>query len=158
MAVDYAQNTHPLHHVGLTVSDIGASVAFYAKLGFTPDEPEIVEVRGPWIQAVTGYEDAHLLITVIALGDVALELLQYLAPTGSSRATVATRDAGSAHIAVRVEDIDAEVERLRGEGVEFVSEPQTIPPGNKSLSGARVVYLIDPDGNTAELCQGAPVS
>lgn len=156
MGVNYATNQHPLHHFGLTVANIEESVAFYAKLGFTPTDPDVVEVSGEWIQNVTGFDDANLRITVVSLGDVALEFLQYLAPTGDRKTTIATSDAGSAHIAVRVEDIDAEVERLRGEGLEFVSDPQTIPPGNKALSGARVVYLRDPDGNTAELCQGAP--
>lgn len=153
MAADYAKSKAPLHHIGLTVANIERSLEFYCKLGFEPRNPEVTEVSGPWIEAVTGYDDARLRITVISLGGLNLELLEYVTPTGKKSAGIETRDAGSAHVAIRADDINAEYERLKKEGLEFKSAPQTIPPGNKSLSGAIVAYLLDPDGNTAELVQ-----
>jgi hypothetical protein len=50
-----------------------------------------------------------------------------------------------------VEDAIAEYERLRVEGVEFVSAPQAITAGvNK---GGYTCYFVDPDVITLELVQ-----
>src|SRR5438128_5817707 len=44
-----------------------------------------------------------------------------------------------------VEDVDAEAERLRGLGVEFLSGPADRPWGHRTL------HLLDPDGFVVEL-------
>ena len=59
-----------------------------------------------------------------------------------------TYNPGSAHIAVSVDDVFAEVERLSALGVKFRSQPITIREG--AFAGARAVYGIDPDGYTVE--------
>ena len=46
-----------------------------------------------------------------------------------------------------VEDVDAEAERLRGLGVEFISGPVDRPWGHRTL------HLLDPDGFVVELAQ-----
>ncbi|WP_101952509.1 VOC family protein [Mycobacterium sp. 3519A] len=72
--------------------------------------------------------------------------------------TVALFGAGSAEPAANrsaitefiVEDVDAEFERLRGELTEVVTEPTTMPWGNRAL------LFRDPDGNLVNLF--APVT
>ena len=67
---------------------------------------------------------------------------------GSTR-TVAMFGAGSAHpadnhtaiIEFRVDDVDAEYDRIRQSPTDFVNEPTTMPWGNRSL------LFRDPDGN-----------
>ena len=49
-----------------------------------------------------------------------------------------------------VDDIDAEAERLRGLGVEFLSGPVDRPWGHRTL------HLLDPDGFVVELAQNIP--
>ena len=59
------------------------------------------------------------------------------------------------HIAFDVTDIDAEYERLKAAGVEFISPPQKLGAGCASC------YLYDPDGNLVELQEiliGSPMT
>jgi len=51
--------------------------------------------------------------------------------------------AGSGNIAIeiRVKNVDAEYERLKGLGIEFVKLPETYPWGSRSF------WFKDPDGN-----------
>jgi lactoylglutathione lyase len=49
-----------------------------------------------------------------------------------------------------VDDVDAEAERLRGLGVEFLSGPVDRPWGHRTL------HLLDPDGFVVELAQKIP--
>jgi lactoylglutathione lyase len=49
-----------------------------------------------------------------------------------------------------VDDVDAEAERLRGVGVEFLSGPVDRPWGHRTL------HLLDPDGFVVELAQKIP--
>src|SRR5918999_215695 len=49
-----------------------------------------------------------------------------------------------------VGDVDAEAERLRGLGVEFLSGPVDRPWGHRTL------HLLDPDGFVVELAQNIP--
>lgn len=51
---------------------------------------------------------------------------------------------GSITIGIQVEDVDAEYERLKAMGVEFVTLPTTYPWGN------RACWFRDPDGNIVD--------
>lgn len=55
-------------------------------------------------------------------------------------------DHGICHLAFEVKDIDAEVARLRGAGVPFLSDP--VPQAY-----VKVCYGRDPDGNLFELIE-----
>ena len=56
------------------------------------------------------------------------------------------KDPGLRHLALAVDDFDAEYERLRAAGVAFVSEPA-------AAKGVRTVFFTDPDGNYLHLVQ-----
>ena len=58
------------------------------------------------------------------------------------------RTAGANRIHLEFDDLSAEVERLRGEGMTFLSDVVTAPGGSQIL-------LADPDGNLVELFQPA---
>ena len=53
---------------------------------------------------------------------------------------------GLRHLALAVDDFDAEYARLRAAGVQFLDEPQ-------QAKGVRVVYFADPEGNYLHLIQ-----
>lgn len=140
------------HHVGLTVGDIEKSVEFYKLLGFTRDGDKPFAVKDRWIKTMTGFPDAHLLIQNLVLGNgTILELLQYVAPKGTNSGPIPTCNTGSAHVAVAVDDIDAEYKRLSSAGVRFRSEPITVSA--EAAEGVRACYGIDPDGYTFEILQ-----
>ena len=121
-----------LASVRYIVDDVPAAVAFYTThLGFTAayDSPPFADVRrGP------------------------LRLLLSGPSTSGARATpddAAT--AGRNRIHLIVEDLDAEIDRLRAAGLTFRSNPVTGPGGSQIL-------LADPAGNLIELFQPAPSS
>jgi uncharacterized glyoxalase superfamily protein PhnB len=49
-----------------------------------------------------------------------------------------------------VDDLDAEVERLRSNGVHVLREPEAMPWGE------RIASVVDPDGNPVALCAEKP--
>lgn len=142
---------HSFNHVGLTVSDIAESARFYSLFGFTPEKPDAVVCDDQWIKVMSGYPDADLRIAWMELDGMTLELLQYESPAGGVSTPLATKDAGSAHVAVELDDVEAEHARLTSEGVEFRSAPITVPDG--PWAGVKAVYAVDPDGNVIELIQ-----
>jgi catechol 2,3-dioxygenase-like lactoylglutathione lyase family enzyme len=112
------------------VGDVPAAVAFYTgHLGFTPGpvaSPAFAEVfRGP------------------------LRLLLSGPASSGARATPdGARTAGRNRIHLEFDDLAAEMDRLRGEGVSFTGDVVTGPGGSQIL-------LTDPDGNLVELFQPA---
>jgi catechol 2,3-dioxygenase-like lactoylglutathione lyase family enzyme len=105
------------------------------------------------VQAGIDFYTTHLGFTLLsnpapAFADVvhgSLRLL--LSGPGSSGARATPADAamsGRNRIHLIVEDLDAEIDRLRAAGVPFRSEPTTGP-------GGRQILVADPSGNLVEL-------
>ena len=107
-----------IHHVAVVVDDLDQAVGFYTRaLGFRLSTGRPGNLRpGAWLD----------------VGDQQLHLV--LGEPGPARGQ---------HFAVLVDDLDAEVRRLRAEGFD-VSDP--VPVG-----AARQSFLADPSGNTIEL-------
>jgi len=83
-------------------------------------------------------------IVFVSLGGTQIELFG----TGQAGAAAGAGDAvGFKHLALLVDDIDAEYERLKAAGVEFPMVPTTVE------SGLRIAFFKDPDGNALELMQ-----
>lgn len=148
-----------VHHVGITVSDLDRSVAFYHDvLGL-----QFVVPPTPW------FEGDHLARGLGVLPPVALrvalfevgegatwfEVLQYRTPPSTTRQALPQSDIGAAHVAFHVDDIATTFAELRSKGVPFNSEPNTVDDG--PLAGWRWVYFTDPDGHTMELVEVAYV-
>jgi catechol 2,3-dioxygenase-like lactoylglutathione lyase family enzyme len=96
-------------------------------------------------------QPAEILIADMVVGDSLIEFIQYLQPRSlpyHGNPSVA----GSAHIALRTDDIESERARLEEAGVRFhtpirtVEDPETTP--------WRWCYFRDPDGICVELVQG----
>ncbi|MDO3700371.1 VOC family protein [Micromonospora sp. C28SCA-DRY-2] len=109
------------------------------------------------VQAAVDFYTTHLGFTVHtsaapAFADVVRGPLRLLlsGPTSSgARATPAdAATAGRNRVHLVVDDLDAEVDRLRGGGLTFRSEVVTGP-------GGRQILLADPAGNLIELFQPA---
>jgi catechol 2,3-dioxygenase-like lactoylglutathione lyase family enzyme len=110
------------------------------------------------VRAAIDFYTTHLGFTVAfdaapAVADVrrgALRLL--LSGPASSGARATPEDAATAgrnRIHLIVDDLDAEIDRLRTAGVSFRSDPVSGP-------GGRQILLADPAGNLIELFQPAP--
>jgi methylmalonyl-CoA/ethylmalonyl-CoA epimerase len=70
--------------------------------------------------------------TMISKSAVTLELIEPITPEGTIRKFLEKRGGGLHHISILVSDLEAEMSRLRAEGVQFVSEkPIQVNPTSK---------------------------
>lgn len=143
-----------LHHVGITVKDLEASVRFYHDvLGLQfSNEPS------PWFDApelgpAVGVPGAGLRQVSLTLGDSTLELLEYKSPPSDTEKPLPSNNIGASHVAFLVEDIHAKKAELEAKGIEFYSDVNVVDEG--VLAGWRWVYFEDPDGYPLELVEVA---
>jgi len=99
-----------LDHVGIAVADLRDALAFYRDaLGLEIEAPE--EVASQRVRA-------HF----VPAGGAALELLEATADDSPIAKYVAKRGPGLHHITLRVDDINAALERLKSRGVRLIDE------------------------------------
>jgi catechol 2,3-dioxygenase-like lactoylglutathione lyase family enzyme len=138
-----------MHHVGITVRDLEASLAWYERMfGLRPEF--VAEGSGPELSAAVGVPDARLRFAFLRFGSCVVELLHY----DNDREDAADRssaDVGSMHVCIDVPDIHQSYEDLRAKGAEFLAPPLHIEDG--PLEGCWFVYFKDPNGVTLELFQ-----
>lgn len=142
-----------IHHTGLTVSNLEQALGFYRDvLGL-----EVVmeqEKSGGYLAAITGYADVHVRMAhLVTPAGQRLELFEYVEPRGAPTRSE-PRDRGISHICLVVESVDDAFLRLVAAGAEPFSDPVAIDSG--ANTGARGLYVRDPDGIILELFQPAP--
>lgn len=114
----------PIDHIGIAVDDLDEAEKPYQLLGLPrAGKDEVIAAQ-------------HVCVRVLRVGDSLLELL---APTSSESPIakfLAKRGAGLHHLALRVTELELEIERLSAQGAVFISaEPQL------GRGGSRVVFL-----------------
>ncbi|HKQ31592.1 MAG TPA: VOC family protein [Thermodesulfobacteriota bacterium] len=143
---------HAVDAVGMTVSDMDRSAAFYADvLGF--EKISDVEVLGDDYEHLHGIFGLRMRVVRMRLGEESIELTEFLTPQGRPfPADTRSNDRWFQHIAIVVSDMDKAFERLRNNKVRYASTaPQTIPAWNKAAAGIRAFYFRDPDGHFLEI-------
>jgi catechol 2,3-dioxygenase-like lactoylglutathione lyase family enzyme len=136
----------PVHHHGIVVSDLDRAIEFYRDvLGFDLErrfeaDPEAFGQR-------LGVGRAPAELAFLDAGSVRVELETHENTGESTSKSTQPTDVGVAHLCLEVDDIDRVYHSLEDD-TEFLS-----PPGRASDSGARIVYLHDPDGNLIELIE-----
>jgi catechol 2,3-dioxygenase-like lactoylglutathione lyase family enzyme len=140
------------NHVGLTVSSLEQSLAFYELLGFERAEPQGLELSQRWFGELNGVDSFHARTSFASLGATRLQLVEVISPRGASSGPLEPNKIGSVHIALTVDDVHVEHQRLHAAGVTFVSDPFTVQDG--LLAGRSIVFAVDPDGHRIELLSG----
>jgi glyoxylase I family protein len=119
-------------HLGIIVSDVERSKAFYSALGFEPESE---------------YDDGTKTLVFLRGLGLRLELFCYLETPPVSPAA-GQRVLGFRHLAFRVDDIDESVASLIEAGILPAETSVREVPGL-----ARLVFVYDPDGVEIEIMQ-----
>lgn len=139
--------------IGMTVSDIDRSVAFYSDvLAFKPVSD--VEVDGPEYDRLWGVFGVRARVVRMQLGEQQLELIEFLAPPDVRPIPVPSysNDLWFQHFAIVVRDMEAAWVQLRKHHVRQISpRPQMIPISNPAAAGIKAIKFRDPDGHNLEL-------
>ncbi len=127
-----------IEHIGIAVSDLEQSIALYTRLLDTPCyKTEVVDSE----QVTTAF---------FKKGDQKIELLASNNPQGTIAKFIDKRGEGIHHVAYAVEDINAEIQRLKADGFVFVSEEPKRGADNKWVV---FVHPKTAGGVLVELCQ-----
>jgi methylmalonyl-CoA/ethylmalonyl-CoA epimerase len=127
-----------LEHIGIAVKDLTASNELFEQLLGTPSY-KIEEV-----------ESEHVKTSFFKTGESKIELLEATAPESAIAKYVEKRGEGIHHIAFEVEDIHAEMERLRAQGYQLLNEQPKRGADNKLVC---FVHPKTANGVLVELCQ-----
>jgi catechol 2,3-dioxygenase-like lactoylglutathione lyase family enzyme len=138
------------NHVGVTVSDLERSIAFYRDLLGFHVAYERGEVTADYMPRLVGIPGARLKIAGLDIPGLHLDLIEYLAPRGADIAGP-TSDVGNVHLGFSVDDLWAAYRHLSAAGVRFKSEP--VSPTTGPNQGGWAIYFVDPDGVTLEMIQ-----
>jgi len=144
-------------HINIVVADLERAVRFYTEvLGFTKTKEAYL--AGEWIERIVGLSGvkARAAFVVAPAGEPRIELLCYESPPGGAHAGNSRANTiGLRHLALRVDDMDAMVAKLRAAGVTVFGEPVLVPAGVVSHDAGRktLVYFLDPDGVILELAE-----
>jgi catechol 2,3-dioxygenase-like lactoylglutathione lyase family enzyme len=138
-------------HLGICVSDLERSLAFYRDaLGFAVESE--LEVQGEPSETLLRLSPVRLRAVYLVRDGVRIELLHYASPghagDGSPRAM---NQLGLTHLSFRVESIAATAARLEAHGARVLRGTQIDNP----RLGARAVFAADPDGTLIELVEMA---
>lgn len=127
-----------VEHIGIAVADMAEADALYSRLlGVGPYKKETVESEG-------------VLTSFFQTGETKIELLEATRPDSPIARHLQKRGAGLHHIAFEVEDIHAEMERLREEGFRLLNDSPKRGADNKLIC---FVHPKDGGGVLIELCQ-----
>ena len=139
--------------IGMTVSDLDRSVAFYSDvLAFKKISD--VEVDGDEYDRLWGVFGLRARVVRMRLGEQKLELIQFLSPPDIRSIPVPSysNDLWFQHFAIVVRDMDEAWAQLRKHHVRQISpRPQTIPKSNEAAAGIKAIKFRDPDGHNLEL-------
>ena len=127
-----------VEHIGIAVNSIAASSELFTKLlNSSPYKSEIVESEG-------------VTTSFFRVNQTKIELLEATKPDSPIAKFIEKKGEGIHHLAFEVDDILAEMERLKGEGFLLLNETPKQGADNK------LVCFLHPKGTNGvliELCQ-----
>jgi methylmalonyl-CoA/ethylmalonyl-CoA epimerase len=127
-----------VEHIGIAVKDINNANALFAKL-FGKDHYKIEAVESEGVST-----------SFFMLGETKIELLQATHESSAISKFIEKKGEGIHHIAFDVEDIHAEMERLKTEGFELINQQPKEGADNKLIC---FLHPKTTNGILVELCQ-----
>jgi methylmalonyl-CoA/ethylmalonyl-CoA epimerase len=129
-----------IEHIGIAVKDIAASNSIFKDiLGTQPYKQEVVESE-------------HVITSFFQVGESKIELLQATDPNSAIAKFLDKNKEGIHHIAFDVDDIHAEISRLKNLGYVMIHESP------KQGADGKIIAFMHPKSSNSvlvELCQDA---
>jgi methylmalonyl-CoA/ethylmalonyl-CoA epimerase len=127
-----------VEHIGIAVKELATADKLFSSIfGQQPYKQE-------------GVESEAVQTSFFLLGETKIELLEATGPDSAIAKFIEKRGEGIHHIAFEVEDIHAEMERLRKEGFRILNPEPKQGADNKLVC---FVHPKDANGVLVELCQ-----
>jgi methylmalonyl-CoA epimerase len=127
-----------IDHLGIAVQSLDAALEFYEKqLGFSVSLRETVAQE-------------KVNVAMLPAGDSRIELLEASQPDSVIAKFIEKRGEGLHHVALKVPDLSATVERLKSRGARLLNEP-------RAGAGGHIYVFVHPSstgGVLLELIQG----
>lgn len=127
-----------IEHIGIAVKNLEEANATYAKL------------FGAEAYKQEGVESEGVITSFFQVGPNKIELLEGTHENSPISKFIAKRGEGIHHIAFDVEDIEAEIARLQGEGFVLLNEQPKLGADNKLVA---FLHPKSSHGVLVELCQ-----
>lgn len=138
--------------VGMTVSDMDASVEFYTRV-LTFEKVSDVEVAGEEYERLQGLFGVRMRVVRLRLGEETIELTEYLAPKGRpAPADLRANDLLHWQTGLVTENAEGLAESLSRAHYSFVSDGVTSING-KALGFRRGFLVADPDGHVMRVAE-----
>jgi len=136
-------------HVTIVIKDAEAAKQFFSLLGFIEDKS--VVIAGQPFSAYMGVDGIEAEHVTLVLANVSprteVQLLKYRHPDPIADPAISNlTKLGFNHVCFAVEDMEAEVERLKAKGVRFRNEVM-------DFHNRKLVFLLGPEGITVELAE-----
>ncbi len=125
-----------LHHIGIYTRSVDESLAFYT---------EVLEFQKEW-RRIVDHPTGKLDVAIISRGDCVIELVR---PADLS--VITPKPGPIQHVALKVSQIEALVERLEKRGIEL--HPAKIEFLPTLLNGVKHIFLYGPSGERIELVE-----
>jgi methylmalonyl-CoA epimerase len=129
-----------IDHLGVAVKSLAAARTFYENLGLSVVGEETVEGE-------------QVRLAMVPVGESRIELLEATSPESAIARFIAKRGEGLHHIALRVNDLAATVEKLKKSGTRLISEDIKVG------AGGHLYVFVHPSstgGVLLELCEDPP--
>jgi catechol 2,3-dioxygenase-like lactoylglutathione lyase family enzyme len=138
-----------IDHVTIAVSDVARAKSFFALLGFV--EEQTVIIYGEQFEHYMGINDLKADHVTLVLKDsnprFEIQLLHFYSPEPQANPSINRLDKlGYNHICFKVDNLEAEVQKLKSNGVRIISDIL-------HFHKRQLVYFEGPDGIVLELAQ-----
>jgi catechol 2,3-dioxygenase-like lactoylglutathione lyase family enzyme len=141
-------HTRRFDHVGITVADLDAATAFFVGLGLEVEGRTFVE--GEFVDTVTGIPGSrsHIVMLRLPEGGTGLELSSFVQPDHEPGSpTAMANELGLRNVSFEVDDLQATVDRLAGEGYGLVGGI------GEHENSWRMAYVRGPEGIIISLAE-----
>lgn len=127
-----------IDHIGIAVANLDEAVKLYE------------DVLGLELHGTEVVPEQKVRVAFLPIGDTEIELLESTSTEGPIAKFIETKGQGIQHIAFRVDDIEAALEKMKLKGIRLIDEKPRYGAG-----GAKIAFLHpkSTNGVLIELCE-----